>query len=297
MRTTTTLAAALVVALCLSLTGCSLAAPTPPGPSGAAASAAELAVTADVYRSRNDPARGGIQLAVRNDAEAPLTVVAAALESPALTQPAVLERTTVIGPGLTRDLAITLTAAQCPASTTAPPEAVLTVALADGSTTELRVPTTDRIGQWAAWVAAECFAAAVAERATLAVNHDPAGDEGSLIGLRVTADQLDPGLELVAINDTVLFGLVRASDGARVTSFPLALDAGNEAAEGTATGVSIPVLLTPARCDAHALADDKQGTLFVVDVVLDGTAGSVTIVADPATRGDLYDAYTHACAL
>lgn len=294
MRVVVALAAA---ALVFPMTGCSPTAPPPPGPSGAAATAAELAVTADVYRSRIDPSRGGIQLAVRNDAEAPLTVVAAALESPALSTPAVLERTTVIGAGLTRDLAITLTSASCPASSTAPPEAVLTVALADGSTTELRVPTTDRMGQWEAWVTAECFTAAVAERATLSVQHDPAADSGSLIGLRLTADRLDPGLELVAVSDTVLFGLVRASDGERATSLPLTLDAQGEQAAGTSGGVNIPLLLTPARCDAHALADDKQGTLFVVDVLLDGTAGSVTIVADPTTRAALYDAFTRACAL
>jgi hypothetical protein len=284
-------------ALVFPMAGCSSAAPTSLGPSGAAATAAELAVSADVYRSRIDASRGGIQLAVRNDAEAPLTVVAAALESPALSTPAVLERTTVIGAGLTRDLAITLTPAACPASSTAPPEAVLTVVLADGSTTELRVPTTDRIGQWEAWVTAECFTAAVAERATLSVHDDPAADSGPLIGLRLTADRLDPGLELVAVSDTVLFGLVRASDGVRATSLPLTVDAQGEQGAGTSVGVSIPLLLTPARCDAHALADDKQGTLFVVDVLLDGTAGSVTIVADPTTRAALYDALIRACAL
>lgn len=289
--------ALVAAALVLSVAGCSPAAPATPGPSGAAATAAELAVTAEVYRSRVDPSRGGIQLAVRNDSEAPLTVVAAALASPALSTEAVLERTTVIGPGLTRDLAITLTPAACPAPTTAPPEAVLTIALADGSTTELRVPTTDRIGQWEAWITAECFAAAVAERATLSVQHDAAADDGPLIGLRVIADRIEPGLELVAVNDTVLFGLVHGSDGARATSLSLTLDAQGEEGEGTATGVSIPLLITPARCDAHALADDKQGTLFVVDVVLDGEAGSVTIVADPATRAALYDAYARACAL
>ena len=290
-------AALLAAAFVLPVTGCSPTGTASPGPSGAAASAAELTVTADVYRSRIDPSRGGIQLAIRNDAEAPLTVVAAALESPALSTPAVLERTTVIGSGLTRDLAITLTPAACPASTTAPPEAVLTVALADGSTTEVRVPTTDRIGQWEAWVVAECFAAAVAERAIISVQHDPAADAGSLIGLRLTADRLDPGLELIAVNDTVLFELVRASDGARVTSLSLTVDAGGAEGTGAATGVSIPLLLTPARCDAHAIAEDKQGTLFVVEVVLDGAAGSVTIIADPATRGALYGAYTRACAL
>ena len=288
--------AALMVAVVMTpVAGCSPAAPLAPGPSGAAATAAELAVTAEVYRTRIDPSRGAIQLAVRNDAEAPLTIVVAALESPALSSPISRERTIVIGPGLTRDLPLTLSPAVCPAETTSPPEAVLTVLLADGSSAELRVPTTDRLGQWTAWVEAECFAAAVTQRADLDVEHDPARDEGALIGLTLTADRLDSGLELVAISDTVLFGLVSSGDGTRVTSIPLAPS--DDASAGHSGAVGIPVLLTPARCDPHALAEDKQGTLFVVSVVLDGMPGTVTIVADEATRAALYDAYTRACEL
>lgn len=288
------IAALIVVAAMTPVAGCSPAAPPAPGPSGAAATAAELAVTAEVYRTRIDPSRGAIQLSVRNDAEAPLTIVVAALESPALSTPISRERTTVIGPGLTRDLPLTLSPAACPASSTAPPEAVLTVMLADGSSTELRVPTTDRLGQWTAWIEAECFAAAVAQRATLDVEHDAARDDGALIGLRLTADRLDTGLELVSIGDTVLFGLVSGADGARVTSMPLVVSSDSGSGAGA---VSIPLVITPARCDAHALADDKQGTLFVVDVLLDGEPGSVTIIANSATRAALYDAYTRACGL
>lgn len=286
--------ALIVVAAMTPVAGCSPVLPPVPGPSGAAATAAELAVTAEVYRTRIDPSRGAIQLSVRNDAEAPLTIVVAALESPALSTPISRERTTVIGAGLTRDLPLTLSPAVCPASSTAPPEAVLTVMLADGSTTELRVPATDRLGQWTAWVEAECFAAAVADRAALDVEHDPSRDDGALIGLRLTADRLDPGLELVSIGDTVLFGLVNGADGARVTSMPLFASTDNG---GDTGAVSIPLVITPARCDAHALADDKQGTLFVVEALLDGEPGSVTIIATPATRAALYDAYTRACGL
>lgn len=288
------IAALIIVATIVPVTGCSPTASPALGPSGAAATAAELAVTADVYRTRIDPSRGAIQLSVRNDAEAPLTVVVATLESPALSTPISLERTIVIGAGLTRDLPLTLSPAACPVRSTAPPEAVLTVMLADGSNTDVRVPTTDRLGQWAAWIEAECFAAAVAQRATLDVEHDSSRDDGALIGLRLTADRIDSGLELVSIGDTVLFGLVSAPDGARVTSMPLVVNSDSGGGSGV---VSIPLVITPARCDAHALADDKQGTLFVVEVLLDGAPGSITIVANSETRAALYDAYTRACGL
>ncbi|OYX58445.1 MAG: hypothetical protein B7Y93_01550 [Micrococcales bacterium 32-70-13] len=293
------LAGIVALAVCLPLAAC--AAPAPTAAPSAAVSLDEVAVVAEVYRSRIDPARGGIQLSVRNEGAAPLTIVRAVLESPALAAPIERDRETAIGPGLTRDLAMTLTSAACPASTTRPPDALLTVALADGGTAELRVPTTDRLGQWTEWLDAECFAAAVLERAAITVRHDPARDAaggaaGPLIGLALEVDTRAPGLELVAANDTVLFGLVRASDGARVTG--VALDGLGAHGSGSAEGaVSIPLLLTPARCDAHALADDKQGTLFRIDVRLDGEPGTVTIAADPATRAALYDAFTRACSL
>ncbi len=290
--------AALLVVAAAVLSGCSPTAPADPGSLAqpGPVTVTDVAVTAEVYRSRIDPSRGGIQLSVRNDAAVPLTIVGARLESPALQQPIVRERTTVIGPGLTRDLALTLTAAACPADEPEPPQAVLVVQLIDGSTAEVAVPTVDRIGQWAEWVAAECLAAAVAERVQLTVRHDPTRDDGALIGLLLDiaprSGARGAEVALVSLSDTVLFGLVQAADGARVTSAPLP----PEAAGGTAA-VSIPLLLTPARCDAHAIADDKQGTLFRVAVQVDGQPGVVTVVADDATRAALYDAYTRACGL
>lgn len=295
------LASILALAVAVPLAACAASAPEQSPSPRAVTSIDEVSVVAEVYRTRMDPAVGGIQLALRNDGAEPLTILRAALDSPQLAAPLVRDRETEIGPGLTRDLAMTLTGAACPASTTRPPDALLTVALADGSTAELRVPTTDRLGQWADWLAAECFAAAVLERAAITVRHEPARDApggaaGPLIGLALAVDTRAPGLELVAAHDTVLFGLVRAGDGARVAS--VALDGLGVPASGGAEGaVSIPLLLTPARCDAHALADDKQGTLFRIDVRLDGDEGTVTIAADPATRAALYDAFTRACRL
>lgn len=303
----------LLLVVVLILAGCAIS-----GPSDAVAPAvldenstpgprtvADVAVTADVYRSRLDPARGGIQLSVRNDATVPLTIVEARLGSTALSATIVRERTTVIPAGATRDLAMQLPAASCPVGEpvprgTPPPEAVLVVQLTDGHTAEVTVPTTDRLGQWADWVAAECLAAAVDRQVALAVRHDPNRDAGSLIGLRLdlvprpdspaVGDR--PRLELLTVGDTVLFRLVDAKSGERVGSAPLPAGAGRgERAE------SIPLLLTPARCDTHAIADDKQGTLFRVGVRLAGVEGVVTVLADDATKASLYAAYTRACGL
>lgn len=290
------LATAVALVAVLAATGCSTDAPSPSAPSDTApASVSDVALVADVYRSRIDPARGGIQLSVRNDGSATVTIVRAVLDSPALTVPIDRDRESEILPGQTRDLAMTLMTAACPAASAAPPDAVLTVALADGTTAELRVPTTDRLGQWADWIAAECLTAGVAERATIAVRRDPSRDDGALIGARVEVELREPGLELVALSDTVLFSLVDPGSGERVTSAPLTNAGVTSAATDGQGALSVPVLLTPARCDAHALADDKQGTLFRIDLLLDGEPGTVTIAADATTRAALYDAFGHAC--
>lgn len=300
-------AAAVLLATVLLLTGCSASGQTDPdslalpGP----VTVADVTVTADVYRSRIDPARGGIQLSVHNDAAVPLTIVEARLSSAALGTTVVREHTTTIPAGATRDLAMLLPDAACPAdgtlpAGTAPPEAVLVVQLIDGSTAEVTVPTTDRLGQWADWIAVECLAVAVDQQVALAVRHDPARDAGPLIGLLLDIEPRPvstgvSGRSRVAVqslSDTVLFGLVDAVSGERITSAPLPAGV-----EGGAGALSIPLLLTPARCDAHALADDKQGTLFRVSVEIDGTPGTVTIVADAATKAALYNAYTRACGL
>lgn len=297
-RVSTVGAAIVALAAVLLSAGCSATKPsTPVPPVPESVTTAEVHVVADVYRSRVDPARGGIQLSVRNDAATPLTIVLAVLESPALEAPIERVRETVIGPGQTRDLTMILTAAACPAAHTEPPDAVLTIVLADGTTAKLRVPTTDRLGQWADWLTAECFASAIADRATIALQHDPARDSGTLIGLLLNIEPHAPGLDMVAVSDTVLFGLVEIDSGARATSVDLSGATSRSEFSGERGTVSIPLLLTPARCDAHVLADDKQGTLFRLDVLLDGELGSVTIAADATTRGALYDAFTRACGI
>ena len=59
---------------------------------------------------------------------------------------------------------------------------------------------------------------------------------------------------------------------------------------------SVVVLqLTPGRCDPHAIAEDKRGTIMPIDVVVDGTAGRIYVPAADAVRGALYTFVTESC--
>ncbi len=58
------------------------------------------------------------------------------------------------------------------------------------------------------------------------------------------------------------------------------------------------VRLTPNRCDAHALAEDKQGTYFPIPVTLpDGRTQDYVAGVDQQLRGQLYRLYARLCGL
>ena len=281
---------ALVIA---ALTGCSpLVEPDPqPAATAAPGSLDEVSATAEVYRTRSDPARGGLQLSVTNTGTTPLTVLRAVLDSPALAEAIERDRTTVIPPGATRDLALLLPPPRCDGGPTLP-EAVLTVALATGETGELRLTTTDRIGQWVDWHERACFAELAAAQVDLEVRRAPALDDAAAgtIGAELVATARVSDVRLVAIADTVLFGLrTGPADSARGST--LALDRDLTAAETTV----VPIWLAAARCDPHAVAEDKQGTLFTVHLDLGGATGTTTVIADDATRAAFYDAIAETC--
>ncbi len=293
--------ATISVALAIStvaLSGCSPAADRSPAVASAPAdepaaphSIDAVSVTAELYRTRSDPARNGIQLSVTNHGDVALTIVGLALDSPAFATPIERDRSSTIPAGATRDLALTLPAPSCAGDDTMP-EATLTVALDTGESALVRVTTTDRLGQWAVWHADACFAAAVAERVHLDVRRVPALDDlaAGVIGLEIVATALQPGVALVALTDTVLF-TVDAATGHPARLSVLAL---NLALSDGETRV-VPVRLSAARCDAHAIAEDKQGTFFALELALGDDRGVATIAADDATRLQLYDAFSALC--
>lgn len=275
-------------------------------------SVSALAVTADVFRTRIDPSRGGIQLSVRNEADAPLALAGARLESPLLSADPERDDDVLIPAGAQRDLPLTLPAPVCPAELgelpadgepVAPPRAVLLVPLADGTIAELQVPTTDRLGQWGEWYVSSCFARAVEARVALSLRVPETASPGTVaVGLVVeprpgsgglSAGGAAPALRLESVSGTVLLGALDG-DGRPAESIRIDRVIAGEV-EGAAPLI-VPLAFRPNRCDAHAIADDKQGTLLRVSVSLDGRSGTVTIAADSAAKDRIYAKVTSACA-
>jgi len=60
--------------------------------------------------------------------------------------------------------------------------------------------------------------------------------------------------------------------------------------------ISLPV--RPARCDAHAIADDKRGTILPFEIeTADGRAGRLDVPASDGLKAELYAYYGERCGL
>ena len=226
----------------------------------------ELAVS--LYQTRSDTPLDKIEIQVRNVGGDPVTIERAELVSPGLTGTAIWDEPVEVPAGAAVDLKVQLPEATC--SGDGGQEVRLIVA---GETTT--VSADDTLGQLQKYLDGRCFEKAVEQTAVLDV------EAVTGTGLRV---RVQPGGATVgALGTTILF----APEDPRA----LAAAAGSPAS-------SRKVVLRPNRCDAHALADDKQGTYFPVQVTLpDGRTGDYTIGVSRQQRGQLYRLYAKRCGL
>lgn len=210
-----------------------------------------------LVQQRGDIAVDRVQLRVTNTSASPASLTAASFSSPVLDGPADwdAQRPTILDPGRTVDLPVLLPAIRCTDGAD-PPEATLTV---DGApATVTLTDTLDVLGRESATACdREDLASVVrvtATAATLGADHS--------IALRLAVEPARTGegaAELVALRGTVL---LRFAAGAEAP-LNVTVAAGDEPS-------SIDVTVVPQRCDAHAIAEDKVGTLFDLVARVDG---------------------------
>ncbi len=120
---------------------------------------------------------------------------------------------------------------------------------------------------------------------------------------------LDPGLEIAADGSTAVVRLIVTPVGATQSLTIESIDGTTLLAETPtdpwprnvtiAPGDAVRALslrIRPARCDPHAVAEDKVGTLLPLRVKVGERQGLVKIAASPELRGRIYDFVTAACA-
>ena len=148
--------------------------------------------------------------------------------------------------------------------------------------------TLERIG------ATDCLTASVDAVAAITPARAPAHDRQRSAEQRAWIDVLvtpEPSGDASFVID-VVHGttLLTAEDG---PEWPLALD--------VATGgepITVALAVRPARCDAHAIADDKRGTILPFEITTsDGLTGRIDRSSGDTLQAELYDYVTERCGL
>jgi hypothetical protein len=290
------------LALALAAGGCTGAGPDAPEPDRSAEvspAPGDLppgvldALRVEVRQNRTDRAARVVQLAVHNDGTTDLEVVAARLTSPTVVGPAVARDGRRVPGGTRRDVSVALGDPVCTGGSASGAPAVVHLEVADeaGRRGTLDVAAEDPNGHLARIHGADCAAVAVARGAVLglapgvATRQDPDGRWVGTVTLTVTPVAGGPEVVVDAVDATVL--LAPAASGS-------AWAAGVSTAAGAAGGVALD--LVPARCDPHAVAEDKRGTAFGVHARVDGVEQPVFhVTADDALRGLLHEFVALAC--
>lgn len=280
-------------------TGSPLARPTATSTATPAAPAAPI--IAEINQLRDNYSRQIIAVQLTNNTAGPLTVLSAGLSSPLYSGTIEWQPTPGgidLPPGQTKILPAQLRAPEC-GIRTAPADEGTAVALrlAEGSGTgpAVTVPATDPYGVMDRNNTEMCLAQAVAAVADLRLQPElevAADGQSAVLTLAVaprnTAGAVNPGsagvLTINRIGGTTLLDEDQGAPWPRSVS----VRAGG-ASQQFRLGIR------PARCDPHAIAEDKVGTLLPLRVSAGGRDGILSIDAGALLRGRIYEFITTAC--
>lgn len=269
--------------LCLLLGGC---APTPP--------ALPSDVTVTIFETRFDAALRQVQLRVTNDSGAPLTVLRAELDSSRFVSPAVFERSQTVPSGSARDLPVKLGDAVCDGSPTSD-QVRLEFELDDSTRGSVLLDIADT-AILDAITEKECRIVAVASHAAIVppevAEWTPGAGQPAILDFQIIPTGAAGSLTISDVGNTTLLGLVDES-GARVTPLPVGVVITSDS-EPTV----IRLRVVPARCDPHAVAEDKQGTQFPFAVeTSDGPGGQIRVAVSDEVRQSIYAFFADYCGL
>jgi hypothetical protein len=263
--------------------------------------AGDLAVV--LQQSRLDYADRVVEIEVTNASDTDLVLLGGVLETeefgPSIETEARPFRAETLAAGGRRGFYVELGEATCPldpaedAVVGSEPRGAVTVALGSrtdhGEPSTLDVPVADPGGHLARNLAQDCAAAAVASGVTLTQGDTlrterRGGETVAILTLAVAPVAGGPDVRITRIDGSTLIDPV---GGAAWTGDALA---------GQDDGV-LELQLVPARCDHHAVSEDKRGTFLPVHAEVDGAAQRVIHIPMPdRAKRDLYDYIATYCA-
>ena len=298
-----------VVLVLMAAASCSTA-PGAAGPGGTTAPSTSQStpgagpVTAEISQFRDNYSRQIIEIQLTNTTAEPITVLAAGLRSQLFASAiswSAADAGTELPPGQTKSLPARLPAASCPDQATGqgrtaePPAAAVEVLLAPAAGAPGRTVTagaTDPFGVLRRNNSEMCVAQAAPEVAEFrfgpALELSPDA-RTAVLHLVITprhpaGDPSDRELTINSIGGTTLL----EEDGSAPWPSGLRVDAAGPARE-------LRLGIRPARCDPHAVAEDKVGTLIPLHVTVAGREGVLKVDAGAQLRGRIYDFVTSAC--
>ncbi len=276
----------------VALAGCASSSAPPPG-----STAPPAGVTVAVYQTRTDVGQHRLELSITNGTDGRLTITRAEFRSEQFVEPAAWPKdSTFVAAGATVDLPVELGAPDCDAVNPVP-VVEFDYALESGVTGTAVTEADDRIDRLPSLMAEDCIQQSVEEVAVVTASTAPrivsrAGALVAEVDLTVSPSGSAGSLTIVSWRSTTLVTPVDPASAATLPEAELDL-----VVAGTGTPSTVTLTLMPNRCDPHAVAEDKRGTIFPLSIVLaDGTEGTLFVPAADAVRGALYDYVPLACA-
>ncbi|MFS0703155.1 hypothetical protein AB6N23_01400 [Cellulomonas sp. 179-A 9B4 NHS] len=255
------------------------------------------ALSVEVGQARTDRLARVVELRVRNAGPVDVRVVEGRLTTATTGAPAVTDRVRDVRGGATRSLRAALAPPVCPdgaaGATASDPEAVVELDVVDaaGRAGTVRLTPADGSDELRRIHGEDCAARAVASGLALTLDETLAtrreGD--TLVADLVLRVRAVPGGPHVRVHEVGGTTLLRPAGA--LGAWAVAVDSAAPPPDGR---VVLPVV--PARCDLHAIAEDKRGTVLGVRAVVDGVPQPETYVAaSPALRAALHAFVLDAC--
>lgn len=276
-------AIALLLLPAAALVACATPAPAPPGlPDG---------LVTSIQQGRMDVEARQLVVRVENTTSAPVAVERLAFTAPALDGELAYDAPFELSAGEAIAIRIDIPDSRCDVPTAAG-TVELAVTTDEGTATGTVTPD-DPFDTLARLNNSDCLAESVATVAEITMpehvrSTGTGSDRRAVIDVQVTpVASGDASMHIEQVANTTLLSNESGAE------WPLDLEV--EAGDPPFT-IELPV--APARCDAHAIADDKRGTIMGFDITTsDGRAGRLDRPSGDTLKAELYAYYGERCGL
>ncbi|XAS72231.1 hypothetical protein VUN82_24705 [Micrococcaceae bacterium Sec5.1] len=251
-------------------------------------------ISVEVNQSRDQYGKQAILIQLTNTADITVTVSGARLKSALFEKDIIWEPTAgalELPPRQPKSLPANLPAPHCGQSPTQPLKAVVEYSEPAKGSAETSVEAQDPFNVLPRNADELCLAADAAAVAAIVLDPDleVAPDGRTAVVRLVITPASTPGestqkLTINSIDGTTLLAESPADPWPR----DIAISSG-------AAPKEVPLTIRPARCDPHAVAEDKVGTLLPLRISVGAREGVLKIAAPNELRGRIYDFVTSAC--